>query len=112
MSFVTYHERHSGTLDTSRQQQQEGKHLPPALTLLSTAGQDGDVRHQGHALEHDGEGHQKADATPHGAEISIRSMAVVVLGEVFARLGDRGATFVEAICVVDTIAIILNNNQY
>lgn len=81
---VTYDDGHGSAFDTAREKEQEREDLPSRLTLLSTPTENDQVRDEGHALEDDGKGHEEADAPPHGTEVPIWSMTVVVLWEVIA----------------------------
>ncbi|KKA18369.1 hypothetical protein T310_7674 [Rasamsonia emersonii CBS 393.64] len=68
---------------------------PSRLSQLFPSRQDDNVGDNGNALQNDGKGHQEADAAPHGAEVSIFAMAVLILRKRVARVGQRRAAAME-----------------
>lgn len=89
---------------------QPTQHPPAILPLLLPPRQNHQIRNQRHALHHDGEGHQEADTAPHAAEIAV-VVAVALVGEVVALMGEGGAAFVEAVGVVDAFTARLDGVQ-
>lgn len=78
--------------------------MPPGLALVLAASQHHEVRDEGHALEHDGEGHEKPDGAPHGAKVAALALTVVAARERVAIIGivlvgKGGAAAVETIGV-------------
>lgn len=89
---------------------QPTQHPPPILPLLLPPRQNHQIRNQRHTLNHDREGHQEANAAPHAAEIAV-VVAVALVGEVVALMGEGGAASVEAVGVVDAFTARLDGLQ-
>jgi len=94
-----YDRSHASNLHGSDQAQEAAQHLPADDPLLAAAGDDDDEGERGHALEHDGEGHEEADAAPQAAEVAVQR-AVGLLREGLAGGGQRAAARVQAVGVV------------
>lgn len=77
---------------------------------MLAADQNDNVRDERHTLYDDCERYEKADGAPHGAEITI-AMAVLLVGEVLAVVGERGTAAVEAIGVVNLRAAGLKRGR-
>ena len=110
--YDTHNNSHPPNLNGSTKPQQKSQDPPSILPLLFSTRQDDHVRHERHALDDDGKGHEEADAAPHGAEGAVFAVAVVVLREVGAGAGEGGAALVEAVGVVDVGAGVLKKDEF
>lgn len=100
----THHNSHSSKLARSDHTEQARDHLPAALSLLPPTDQHDGKSDERSQLQNDGEAHQKADGTPHAAEVSlIGAMAILVLWEIGAGAAQAAAALVQAVGYMDRI---------